>query len=78
MGTADAAERHILYKQYAITAKSYLKNGRWVPHAEVNDAREAGAEVQTVAWKGTHTFPTQQLADERTFAIGRRWVDERG
>jgi len=78
MGTADAAERHILYKQYAITAKSYAKNGRWVPHAEVNDGRGEGTEAHTVGWRGTHTFATRQLADERAFAMGKRWVDDRG
>ena len=77
MGTADAAEHHILYKQYAITAKSYPTKGRWVPHAEVNAVQGVGTEMHTVEWKGTHTFPTRQLADERAFSMGKRWVDER-
>ncbi len=78
MGTADAAERHIVYKQYAITATSFPQAGGWVPQTEVNDGRGTGAEVQSLAWKGSHTFPTRQLADERAFAMGRRWADDRG
>ncbi len=78
MGTSDALERRTLYKNYAIVATSYNKAGGWIPRAEVDDSREAGTGVQSVTWKGAHTFSTRQLADERAFAMGKRWVDERG
>jgi hypothetical protein len=78
MGTADATERHLRYRHYTITATSFAKAGGWVPQAEINDGREAGTEARALAWKGAHTFPTRQLADQRAFAMGKRWVDERG
>jgi hypothetical protein len=78
MGTPNAAERHILYKQYGITATSFRRVGGWVPQAEVNDGREAGMEVHTLEWKGAHTFPTRQIADQRALALAKHWVDERG
>lgn len=78
MGTADAAERHILHRQYTITATSFAKTGGWVPQAEVSDGRGAGTQAHSLTWKGPHAFPTRQLADQRAFAMGRRWVDERG
>ena len=78
MRTTSAAERHILYKQFAITATSFRRAGGWVPQAEVNDGRGAGTEAHTLDWKGAHTFPTCGLADARAFAMGKRWVDERG
>ena len=78
MGTTDAAERHFRYKQYAITARSFRRAGGWVPQAEVDDGRGVGTEAHTLEWKGAHTFPTRQLADERALALAKRWVDERG
>ena len=78
MGTSDEPKRHIKYKQYAITATSYSKAGAWIPRAEVDDSRGAAVGVQSVTWKGAHTFPTRDLADQRAFAMGKRWVDERG
>ena len=78
MGTTNAVERHILYRQYTITATSFAAAGGWVPRAEVNDGRGTGTEAQSLTWKGAHTFPTRQVADQRAFAMGRRWVDERG
>ena len=78
METAKAAEQHILYKRYALTATSFRRAGGWVPQAEVNDGRGAGTEVHTLEWKGVHTYPTRQLADQRALAMAKRWVDERG
>jgi hypothetical protein len=78
MGPADMTDRRILYKQYAITATSFPKAEGWVPQAEVNDGRGPGGEVQSLAWKGSHTFSTRQLADLRAIALGKRWVDDRG
>ena len=78
MGTADVAERRILYKNYAITATSYGKAEGWIPRAEVDDSHGGGTGVYSVTWKGTHTFPTRHLADQRAFAMAKRWVDERG
>lgn len=77
MGKDDGTDRCILYKQYAITATSFARAGGWVPQAEVIDGRGTGPESQLLAWKGPHTFPTRHLADQRAFALGRRWVDER-
>jgi hypothetical protein len=77
MGLVDQTERRILYRQYAITATSFAKAGGWVPQAEVHDGRGIGGEMQSLAWKGSHTFPTRQLADQRAFALGRRWADDR-
>ena len=77
MGTVDAAERCILYKQSRITATSFSKAGAWVPQAEINEGNGGGAEAQSLTWKGAHTFPTRQLADQRAFAMGKRWVDDR-
>ena len=78
MGTSDALERRTLYKNYAIVATSYTQAGGWIPRAEVDDSRGAGTGAQSLAWKGTHSFPTRQLADERALQMGRRWVDDRG
>jgi hypothetical protein len=78
MRAADALQRHIPYGQYTITATSFANAGGWVPQAEVNDGRGGGTEAHSLAWKGLHTFPTRQLADQRAFAMGKRWVDERG
>ena len=78
MGTASAAGQHILYKQYAIAATSFRRAGGWVPQAEVKDGQGAGTEVHALEWKGPHTFPTRQLADQRALAMAKRWVDERG
>ncbi len=77
MGAVDAAERCILYRQYRITATSFPKTGAWVPQAEVNEGNGGGMEAQSLTWKGAHTFPTRQLADQRAFAMGKRWVDDR-
>ncbi len=77
MGTVDTAQRHILYRQYTITATSFSKAGGWVPQAEVNEGKGGGTEAQSLTWKGAHTFPTRQLADQRAFAMGKRWVDDR-
>lgn len=77
MGMVDQTERRILYKQCAITATSFPKAGGWVPQAVVNDGRGTEAEMQSLAWKGSHTFPTRRLADERALALGKRWVDDR-
>lgn len=78
MGSANGTGRSVVYKHYAITATSYSKAGAWIPQAEVDDSRGNGTGVQSVTWKGTHTFPTRQLADQRAFAMGKRWIDERG
>lgn len=74
MGTSNVS----LYKNYAIVATSYSKSGAWIPRAEVDDSHGGGIGMHSVTWKGTHTFATRQLADQRAFAMGRRWVDERG
>jgi hypothetical protein len=77
MGSSGEPERHIAYKLYAITATSYSKAGTWIPRAEMDERRGAGSGVQSVTWKGVHTFPTRELADQRALAMGRQWVDER-
>ncbi len=77
MGTVDAAERCILYTRYTITAPSFAKAGGWVPQGEVNERKGGGREAQSLTWKGAHTLPTRQLADQRAFAMGKRWVDDR-
>ena len=77
METVDQTDRRIPYKQYTITATSFPKAGGWVPQAMVNDGRGTEAEMQSLAWKGSHLFPTRHLADQRAFALGKRWVDDR-
>jgi hypothetical protein len=55
------------------------QQARKIPRiGEVDDGRGGGTRVQSVTWKGPDTFPMCELADERAFAKGKRWVDERG
>ncbi len=77
MGTSDALERRTVYNSHAIVATSYQEAGGWIPRAEVDDSRGTGAGAQSLTWKGAHTFPTREAADQRAFAMGKRWVDDR-
>lgn len=77
MATSDALERRTVYKDHAIVATSHTQAGGWIPRAEVDGSRGAGTGEQPLTRKGAHTFPARQLADERAFAMGKGWVDER-
>ena len=67
-----------MLRKWVETKEYQLKNGRWVPKAQVFIETPGGIDQHHIMSSSELTFDTQGKARECSHAIGLKWLEENG